>query len=67
MEWEGGEGALGTEKVKEAPGPAPLAALQSLPSSLSPRSAPAPTRLNPTAAATAAPQSLSTRSRLALT
>lgn len=45
----------------------PLAALQSPPSSLSPRSAPAPTRLSPADAATAAPQSLSTRSRLALT
>lgn len=67
VEWEGWEGALGREKVKKAPGPTPLAALQSPPSSLSPRSASAPTRLSPADAATAAPRSLSTRSRLART
>ena len=39
MEWEGGEGALGREKVKEAPGPAPLAARRSPVAALLPQPA----------------------------
>lgn len=58
----GGRGHSGGKKCKRlrVPRRSPVA-------SLSPRSASAPTRLSPAAAAKAAPQRLSTRSRLALT